>query len=97
MEYELADFALQGLRNLGIDASDQDATDRVLARGYDDERFVVENEVREVISTFRDDSRVTELAKRQLQREHGVIGTIAAVFAKNAEMRRFVLDVCRAA
>jgi hypothetical protein len=93
MEYELADFALQGLRNLGIDASDQDATDRVLARGYDDERFVVENEVREVISTFRDDSRVTELAKRQLQREHGVIGTIAAVFAKNAEMRRFVLDV----
>jgi hypothetical protein len=34
-----ADFALQGLRQLGIDASDQDATDRVLARGYDEEPF----------------------------------------------------------
>ena len=88
-----ADFALQGLRHLGIDASDQDATDRVLARGYDEERFVVENEAREVISIFHDDPRVAELAKRQLKREFGVVGTVATVFAKSAEMRRCVLDV----
>jgi hypothetical protein len=88
-----ADFALQGLRNLGIDASDREATDRVLARGYDEERFVVENEAREVIATFYRDPRVIELAKRQLQRESGVIGTIALVFADNAEMRRLVMDV----
>lgn len=88
-----ADFALQGLRHLGIDASDQDATDRVLARGYDEERFVVENEAREVISIFHDDLRVAELAKRQLKREFGVVGTVATVFAKSPEMRKCVLDV----
>jgi hypothetical protein len=88
-----ADFALKGLRHLGIDASDQDATDRVLARSYDGERFVVENEAREVISIFHDDPRVAELAKRQLKHEFGVIGTVATVFAESAEMRRCVLDV----
>jgi len=88
-----ADFALQGLRNLGIDASDREATDCVLARGYDDERFVVENEARDVILAFRGDPRVIALAKRQLQRESGVIGTVASVYADNAEMRRLVLAV----
>ncbi len=88
-----ADFALQGLRQLGINASDRDATDRVLARGYDVERFVVENEAREVISIFHDDPRVAELAKRQLAREFGVVGTVATVFGESAEMRRRVLDV----
>lgn len=85
------DFALQGIRHLGIDATDRNATDRVLARGYDEERFVVENEAREVIEIFRDDPRVVELAKRQLQREGGVIGTVASVFSDDAEMRRLVL------
>ena len=88
-----ADFALGGLRNLGLDASDRDAVDRVLARGYDDERFVVENEAREVIATFHQDPRVAELAKRQLRQTSGVIDTIASVFANDAEMRRLVLDV----
>jgi hypothetical protein len=87
-----ADFALQGLRHLGINASDRDATDRVLARGYDEERFVVENEAREVISIFHNDPRVAELAKRQLKREFGVIGAVATVFGESAEMRRCVLD-----
>jgi len=87
-----ADFALHGLRSLGIDASDGDATDCVLARGYDEERFVVENEASEVISTFHRDPRVIDLAKRQLQRVSGVIGTVATVFADNAEMRRLVLN-----
>jgi hypothetical protein len=85
------DFALQGIRHLGIDATDRDATDRVLARGYDGERFVIANEAREVIAIFRDDPRVVDLAKRQLQREGGVIGTVASVFAGDAEMRRLVL------
>ncbi len=87
-----ADFALEGLRVLGIDASDREAVDRVLARGYDEDRFVVENEVREVISTFYEDERVVELAKRELKRESGAIGTVAAVFADNSAMRRLVLD-----
>ena len=85
------DFALQGIRHLAIDATDRGATDCVLARGYDAERFVVENEAREVIDIFRDDPRVVELAKRQLQREGGVIGTVASVFAGDVEMRRLVL------
>jgi hypothetical protein len=63
----------------------------VLARGYDGERFVIANEAREVIAIFRDDPRVVDLAKRQLQREGGVIGTVASVFAGDAEMRRLVL------
>ena len=87
-----ADFALEGLRNLGINASDREATDCVLARDYDEERFVVENEAREVIAIFHDDRRVVDLAKRQLQRESGVIATVATVFVDNAEMRRLVLD-----
>jgi hypothetical protein len=87
-----ADFALQGIRLLGIDASDREATDCVLARGYDGERFVVENEVREVILTFHRDERVIDLAKRELQRVSGAIGMVAEVFAENAEMRRLVLD-----
>ena len=88
-----ADFALQGLRNLEIDASDRNAVDCVLARGYDEERFAVENEAREVITTFHHDPRVAELAKRQLQQTSGVIATIASVFANNAEMRRLVMNV----
>ena len=85
------DFALQGISHLGIDATDREATDHVLARGYDAERFAVENEAAEVIDIFRDDPRVVELAKRQLQREGGVIGAVASVFAGDAEMRRLVL------
>jgi hypothetical protein len=88
-----ADFALQGLRVLGLNASDRDAVDCVLARGYDGERFVVENEVREVISTFYEDERVVELAKRELKREAGAIGTVASVFAGDAAMRKLVLEV----
>src|SRR5271163_3372550 len=87
-----ADFALQGLRQLRIDASDQDATDRVLARGYDEERFVLENEACEVISIFYNDPRVTDLAKRQLTRQFGAVGTVATVYAESAEMRRHVLQ-----
>jgi hypothetical protein len=87
-----ADFALEGLRHLGVDASDQDATDCALARGYDDERFILENEAREVILTFKNDERVMELAKRQLKREFGAIGTVALVFSDNAEMRKLVLE-----
>jgi hypothetical protein len=86
-----ADFALQGLHKLGIDASDREATDCVLARGYDGERFVIENEARHLISTFYGDPRVVDLAKRQLQRGSGVIGAVASVFAHSAEMRRLVL------
>lgn len=87
-----ADFALEGLRILGIDASDREATDCVLARGYDEDRFVVGNEVREVISAFYGDERVVELAKRELQRESGTIGTVAEVFASDSAMRRLVLN-----
>jgi hypothetical protein len=87
-----ADFALEGLRLLGIGASDREATDCVLARDYDEERFVVGNEVREVILTFHGDARVVELAKRELKRESGAIGTVAEVFSDNAAMRRLVLD-----
>jgi hypothetical protein len=87
-----ADFALQGLHVLGLDASDRETVDCVLARGYDEERFVVENEVREVISTFYGDERVIELAKRELKREAGAIGTVARVFAGDAAMRKLVLE-----
>src|SRR5258708_39507496 len=87
-----ADFALEGLRNLALNASDREAPDCVLAPDYDEERFVVENEGREVIAIFHDDRRVVDLAKRQLQRESGVIATVATVFVDNAEMRRLVLD-----
>ena len=87
-----ADFALEGLRLLGIDAADREATDRVLARGYDKDRFVVGNEVREVILGFHGDERVVELAKRELERESGAIGTVAEVFADDSAMRRLVLD-----
>ena len=88
-----ADFALQGLRHLGVDASDRDATNIVLARGYDEERFTLENEVREVILTFKDDERVFALAKRQLQREFGPIDMVAQVYSESAEMRSLVLNV----
>jgi hypothetical protein len=87
-----ADFALEGLRILGIDASDREATDCVLARGYDEGRFVVGNEVREVILAFYGDERVLDLAKRELQRESGAIGTVAEVFAGDGAMRRLVLN-----
>ena len=87
-----ADFALEGLRVLGIDASDRKATDCVLARGYDKDRFVVQNEVREVISAFYGDERVVELAKRELERESGAIGAVAEVFAGDSTMRKLVLD-----
>lgn len=87
-----ADFALEGIRLLGIDAADREATDCVLARGYGGERFVVQNEVREVILTFNRDERVVDLAKRELQRESGAIGTVAEVFSDNAAIRRLVLD-----
>jgi hypothetical protein len=87
-----ADFAFEGLRLLGIDAADREATDCVLARGYDKDRFVVGNEVREVILGFHGDERVVELAKRELERESGAIGTVAEVFADDSAMRRLVLD-----
>jgi hypothetical protein len=83
---------LEGLRLLGVDASDREAVDCVLARGYDEERFVLGNEVREVISVFHGDERVVDLAKRELQREFGAIGTVAEVFSHDAGMRRLVLD-----
>jgi hypothetical protein len=86
-----ADFALEGIRLLGIDASDREATDCVLARGYNEERFVRENEVRQVLMTFHGDGRVVDLAKRELQREWGAIGTVAEVFSDSAAMRRLVL------
>lgn len=87
-----ADFALEGLRVLGIDASDREAVDCVIARGYDEDRFVLGNEIREVIWTFYGDERVVELAKRELKRESGAIGTVAAVFSDSSAMRRLVLD-----
>jgi hypothetical protein len=87
-----ADFALEGLRSLGVDASDRDAIDRVLTRNYDEERFVVENEAREVILTFHGDERVVALAIRQLRREFGAIGAVARAYSDNAEMRRLALD-----
>jgi NACHT domain len=87
-----ADFALEGLRLLGIDASDREATDCVLSRGYDEERFVRESEVREVLLTFHGDQRVVDLAKRELQREFGAIGIVAEVFSNNPAMRQLVLD-----
>jgi hypothetical protein len=87
-----ADFALKGLRVLGINASDREATDCVLARGYDKERFVVENEVREVISAFYGDERVVNLGKRELERESGAIATVAKVFAGDSAMRKLILD-----
>ncbi|MGY4234994.1 hypothetical protein ACVIIW_003941 [Bradyrhizobium sp. USDA 4449] len=86
-----ADFALQGLRLLGLDETDQEAIDTVIKRGYDKDRFVVENEVREVIGTFYGDPRVIALAKRELQRESGAIGTVAKVFAGDSSMRSLVL------
>jgi hypothetical protein len=88
-----ADFALQGLRQLGINASDKEAANCVFARGYDQERFVIENEVAEVLRTFSTDERALSLARRQIRRDWGTIGTIAHVFGENAEMRREVLAV----
>jgi hypothetical protein len=64
-----ADFALQGLGQLGIDASDIEAADRVFARGYDGERFVLENEVRQVLRHFSGAPRAVALAERQLRRD----------------------------
>ena len=91
-EQTRADFALQGLRLLGVDASDHEATNCVLGRGYDEERFVLENEVREVILTFKTDERVIALARRQMRRESGMVSTVAQVYADSAEMRRLVLS-----
>jgi hypothetical protein len=88
-----ADFALQGLGQLGIDASDTAAADRVFARGYDGERFVLDNEVRAVLKHFSGDPRAVALAERLLRREWGPVGTVADVFANNADMRRKVLAV----
>lgn len=86
-----ADFALQGLGQLGIDASDVAAADRVFARGYDGERFVLENEVSAVLKHFSGDPRAVALAERQLRRDGGPVGTVAEVFASDADMRRKVL------
>jgi hypothetical protein len=88
-----ADFALQGLRLLGVDAADREATNCVIARGYDQERFALENEVHEVILTFKADARVVELAKRELRKDFGVIATVAHVYSDKAEMRQLVLEV----
>jgi hypothetical protein len=88
-----ADFALKGLGQLGIGASDTTAADRVFARGYDGERFVLENEVREVLNHFSSDPRAVALAERQLRRDSGPVGTVADVFANNTDMRRNVLAV----
>ena len=88
-----ADFALQGLRQLGINASDTEAADCVFARGYQQERFVLDNEVAEVLRTFSTDERALSLARAQLRRDWGTIGTVAQVFGDNAEMRRAVLAV----
>jgi hypothetical protein len=88
-----ADFALRGLRQLGINASDKEAANCVFARGYDQERFVLENEVAEVLRTFSTDERALSLARGQLRRDWGTIGTVADVFGDNAEMRREVLAV----
>ena len=88
-----ADFALQGLGQLGIDASDTAAADRVFARGYDGERFVLENEVTAVLKHFSGDPRAVALAERQLRRDWGPVATVADVFASNADMRRKVLAV----
>jgi hypothetical protein len=88
-----ADFALQGLRQLGINASDKEAADCVFARGYEQERFVLENEVAEVLRTFSTDERALSLARGQLRRDWGTVGTVAHVFGDNAEMRRAVLAV----
>jgi hypothetical protein len=87
-----ADFALEGFRILGIGASDREATNCVLARGYDEDRFARGSEVREVILTFYGDERVVDLAKRELQRESGAIDTVAEVYAGDDAMRRLVLN-----
>jgi len=42
--------------------------------------------------TFHGDERVVELAKRELQRASGAIGTVAEVFSDHPAMRRLVLD-----
>ena len=81
-----------GLRHLGVNASDRNAVDRVLKRNYDEERFLVANEAREVILTFHGDEQVTALAKRQLESEFGAVGAVAEVYGGNAEMRRLVLS-----
>ena len=88
-----ADFALRGLGALGIDACDTGAADRVFARGYDDERFVLENEVSEVLKHFSGDPRCFLLAKNQLKRDFGPVGIVADVFSNDATMRRMVLAV----
>jgi hypothetical protein len=88
-----ADFAIQGLRQLGINASDKEAVDCVFARGYQQERIVLGNEVAEVLRTFSADERALSLARAQLRRDWGTVGTVAHVFGDNAEMRREVLSV----
>ncbi len=87
------DFAIQGLRELGINASDSEAADCVFARGYQQERLVLENEIAEVLRTFSTDERALLLAREQLRREWGAIATVAQVFSDNAEMRREVFAV----
>jgi hypothetical protein len=87
-----ADFALQGLRHLGINASDKKAADCVFARGYQRES-VLENEVAEVLRTFSTDERALTLARGQLRRDLGTIGTVAHVFGDNAQMRGEILGV----
>jgi hypothetical protein len=88
-----ADFALQGLRLLGINDSDNEAADAVFARGYQQERFVLENEVAEVLRTFSTDERALSLARSQLRRDWGTVGTVVQVFGDNPEMRSAVLAI----
>lgn len=87
------DFALAGLRRLGVDSTDQEAVELALSRDYIGERFLGENEASELIETFPNDARVIEIAKNHLRRYNGVLGTIARVYREDTEMRRSILAV----
>jgi len=88
-----ADFALQGLGLLGIDASDTEAANRVFARGYEDGRLAVNNEISQVLRLFSGDPRAVALAELELRRNWGRVETVADVFGNNRNMRRKVLAV----
>lgn len=86
------DFTLQGLRLLGVDSRDVEAIDIVLeSRDFLEERFLLENETRELIQTFTGAPRVDGIAIRHLERNGGVIDAVARVYRDNAEMRSAVL------
>ena len=65
----------------------------MFARGYDVERFVVENEIGEVLKHFSGDPRALILAEYQLQRDFGRFGIVADVFSNDTAMRRKILAV----